>query len=95
MISSLFLILFKINSSALSEEPTSFSICATASFAPPCNGPFKLATAPVTAPCISDKLLVITLEVNVDALKLCSAYNVMDASNALTTSLLGTFPKHI
>ena len=53
--------------------------------------PFKLATAPVTAPCISDKLLVITLEVNVDALKLCSAYNVMDASNALTTSLLGLF----
>jgi len=32
---------------------------------------------------------------NVDALKLCSAYNVIDASNALTTSLLGTFPKHI
>ena len=62
-----------MNCSALSGDPTSFNIWATASFAPPCNGPFKLAIAPVTAPCISDKLLVITLDVKVDALKLCSA----------------------
>ena len=62
-----------MNSSALSAEPTSFNIWATASLAPPCSGPFKLAIAPTTAPCISERLLVITRDVNVDALKLCSA----------------------
>jgi len=63
--------------------------------APPWRGPFKLAIAPVTAPWISDKLLVIVLAVKVETLKLCSAYKISDTSNALTISLLGTFPKHI
>ena len=67
----------------------------TASLAPPCNGPFKLAIAPVIAPWMSDRLLVIVLAVNVDTLKLCSAYKIKEISKALTISLLGTFPNII
>ena len=67
-----------------------FIICITASFAPPCKGPFKDAIAPVMAPCKSDKLLVIVLAVKVDTLKLCSAYKISEISNALTISLSGT-----
>ena len=72
-----------------------FIMCITSSLAPPCKGPFRLAIAPVIAPCISDKLLVIVLAVKVETLKLCSAYKINDTSNALTISLLGTFPKHM
>ena len=70
-------------------------MCITSSFAPPCKGPFKLAIAPVIAPWISDKLLVIVLAVKVETLKLCSAYNIRETSKAYTISLLGTLPKHI
>ena len=70
-------------------------MCITSSLAPPCKGPFKLAIAPAIAPWISERLLVIVLAVKVDTLKLCSAYNIKETSNALTISLLGTFPKHI
>ena len=67
----------------------------TSSFAPPCSGPLRLAIAPVIAPCISDKLLVIVLAVKVETLKLCSAYRIRETSKALTISLFGTYPKHI
>ena len=70
-------------------------MCITSSFAPPCKGPFKLAIAPVMAPWMSDKLLVIVLAVKVETLKLCYAYNIRDTSNALTISFWGTFPKHM
>ena len=63
-----------------------FIIFITSSFAPPCKGPFKLATAPVMAPCISDKLLVIVLAVNVETLKLCSAYKINETSKDFTIS---------
>ena len=37
----------------------------------------------------------IVLAVNVETLKLCSAYRINETSKALIISLLGVFPKHI
>ena len=41
---------------------------------------------------MSDSVLVTTRAVNVDALNECSAYRVIDTSNALTTTRSGTSP---
>src|SRR5210317_934768 len=95
MITFFFSIAFSIQALAFLGFPISLNIYITASFAPPCRGPFKLAIAPVIAPCISERLLVIVLAVKVETLKLCSAYKIIETSKAFTISLSGTFPNII
>ncbi|SHV94447.1 Uncharacterised protein [Mycobacteroides abscessus subsp. abscessus] len=44
---------------------------------------------------MSDCVDVTTRAANVEALKLCSAYRIMDCSKALTMAGSGISPKHI
>ncbi len=67
----------------------------TASFAPPCSGPLSAPIAPVTAECRSESVEVITRAVNVEALKECSAYRIIETLKASTTSWTGSSPKAI
>ncbi len=44
---------------------------------------------------MSDRVETTTRAVKVEALKLCSAYRIIEVSKALTTSASGTSPKHM
>ena len=83
------------HASARSAVPISSKTCITASFAPPCSGPLSAPTAPVTAEYRSARVEVMTRAVKVDALNECSAYRIIDTSNASTTTRSGTSPKVI
>ena len=67
-------------------------MCITASLAPPCSGPLSAPIAPTTAEYRSASVDVITRAVKVLALNECSAYRIIDTSNASTTTWSGTSP---
>ena len=58
---------FRTYDSARSGEPISSSIFMASSLAPPCNGPFSAATAPVMALNMSASVEAMIRAVNVDA----------------------------
>ena len=83
------------HASARSAEPISSNACITASFAPPCSGPFSAPIAATTAEWRSASVEVTTRAVNVDALKECSAYRTMEMRKTSAATSLGSSPKVI
>ena len=79
----------------LSASPISSKMCSTASFAPPCSGPLSAPIAPTTAEYRSLRVDVTTRAVNVDALKECSAYRIIERLNASTTTGSASAPNVI
>ncbi len=94
--------ILRFSASAVSSQaftfdasPISSKMCSTASLAPPCSGPLSAPIAPTTAEYRSLRVDVITRAVNVEALKECSAYRIIERLNASTTTGSGSVPNVI
>jgi hypothetical protein len=73
----------------------SIRILNTASFAPPCKGPFNVPIADVTAECISESVAAVTRAANVEAFSSWSACKMRAISNALSAVTEGGAPFNI
>ena len=78
--------------SARSRLPTVSRACITASLAPPWSGPFKVAMAAVTAPCMSARVEAATRAAKVEALNSWSACRTKATSMARSAVAEGRAP---